>query len=299
MPDQPSQNLSATRGGSFGIWWFRMLLRYGGMRLASAFVPCITFFYALFDKTAFRAAQDYLRLRFPNAGFLALRLHFWRLITEQGRMLLGSYAVADGRKIEFAEVGPEDVRDLVRSESCGVIILLSHFGCWQAATAWLDGFPNRTFHILAQPDANPHLSKLISCSAHNIHFIPTTEFGGGLMDALNALEHGGALCMMGDRAAGGDSFPAPFFNGNLDFPLSPWLLASRSSSVVVPVFTCPNPQFTRIEILYGRPVRLHAPPNRRATPDELASHAISYAQDYETLCQKYPYLMFRFDGNKK
>ena len=47
MPEQTQENLSAHRGNSWGIRFFQGLLALGGLRVASAFVPIVTFFYVL------------------------------------------------------------------------------------------------------------------------------------------------------------------------------------------------------------------------------------------------------------
>ena len=64
MTTQP--NLSATRGNRLGIGIFKLLLNCGGYRLSLVLAKIVTWFYAQFDRTAFCAASEYLKLRFPE-----------------------------------------------------------------------------------------------------------------------------------------------------------------------------------------------------------------------------------------
>ena len=296
MPEQTQENLSAHRGNSWGIRFFQGLLALGGLRVASAFVPIVTFFYALFDRTAFRRCEDYLRLRFPKAGSMGLRLHFHRLITAQGRMLLLGHAIASGQKIPVTEPDGGQTRQRLSAQGKPVLVLFSHFGCWQASMEWFDLFPDNTFNVLAQPDVNARLPKNIACTGKNLNLISTTTLGGGLMEAMAALQRGEFLAMMGDRTAGGEAVSQPILGGELEFPLSPWLLASRTGATVVPVFARPADDLTRIELCFGRPVPMDFPVTGRASRSQLAQSQRSYVQDYERMCEAHPYLMFRFDG---
>jgi len=299
MPDQIPENLSAHRGNSWGIRFFQALLALGGVRVASAFIPVVTFFYALFDRTAFQRCEPYLRLRFPNAGSFGLKRHFHRLITEQGRMILLGHAIASGKKIPVTEPDGGKTRQELAVLGKPVLALFSHFGCWQASMEWFDLFPGSAFNVLAQPDVNALLPKNIACTGKNLNLISTANLGGGLMEAMAALQRGEFLAMMGDRTAGGESISQPVLGGEMAFPLSPWLLASRTGATVVPVFALPTPDLSHIELCFGRPVPMEAPANGRVPRAQLEQSMRSYVQDYEQMCNSHPYLMFRFDGQTR
>ena len=116
------------------------------------------------------------------------------------------------------------------------------------------------------------------------------------MEAMEALQRGEFLAMMGDRTAGGESVSQPVLGGKLDFPLSPWLLASRTGAVVVPVFALPVPDLSRIDLCFGQPVPMPTSVNGRASRTLLEQSLRSYVQDYEKMCIEHPYLMFCFEG---
>ena len=58
--------LNASRGNRFGIGFFRVLLHCGGFGIALWFSRIVAWFYARFDRTAFAATAEYLKLRFPE-----------------------------------------------------------------------------------------------------------------------------------------------------------------------------------------------------------------------------------------
>ena len=291
------QNLSATRGSSAGIRFFRVFMRLFGLKHACNFVWFVVLFYALFDRRANRAALPYVQLRFPEARGFTRWLHCYRLMASQGEaLLIAGWIGAHGWKFPHRAENRDGMAALLADRSRGFVMVTSHFGCWQAALAGLAGF-GRTVNLLAQPDAKAELDKRMAVPdcADQFKLIPADGFMGGLLECIEAVRRGEVVCVMGDRVAGGASRPAKFFGGAMEFPLSPWLVAARSGCPVVPLFIAFEPDCSELLFRFGDVIRVSGDPDRRVRPEELAAPMAEYARGLENMARRYPYQVFRLE----
>ena len=294
MSSQP--NLSATRGNPLGVGIFKLLLSCGGYRLSLLLARAVTWFYAQFDRTAFSATSDYLKLRFPeDAGSAcALKRHFHRLIYQLARMLIISYRMGGGKAIGLEEVNAQYI-----PETGGVVFVLAHYGCWQASMELLNRKSGRHINIMARPDRNASMDKFLAVKKQqDFSVIDTDGFSGGLIEASAALERGEAVVIMGDRAVEGTAgIRTEYFAGEIELPLSPWMVAARNNVPAIPVFTEFKEEPERVVIRYCPPIRFPAQA-RRIRPEELLPGIRQYARELEEAAVRSPYSVFRF-GNEK
>ena len=285
--------LSANRGNRFGIGFFRLLLHCGGFGIAVWFSRIVTWFYAAFDRTAFAATAEYLKLRFPeDAGSpRKLKKHFHRLLCELAKMLLVSYRAGIGSGLPIEEENRHFL-----PETGGVVVVLAHCDCWQTSMELMNRSSGRIINIMAQNDRAVGLDKFLALKdKHGFNVISTEGFSGGLLEASAALERGEAVIIMGDRPVpGAAAVEAPYFGGKLAVPLSPWLLAARNGVPAVPVFTELQEPRLRVVIRYCQPVALPAAQDRRFGSPELASAAAEYVGLLEQFARNRPYRVFRF-----
>lgn len=285
-------NLSARRGNWLGIGFFKLLLRCGGYRIALFFAWIVTWFYARFDRKAYQAALPYLTLRFPQDG--KLKKHFHRLIYHLAKSLIISYRAGMGKGIPIREEGTQFL-----NPDQGQILVLAHFGCWQSAMQLL-GTNGRCANIMARPDKNANLDKYLALGKEkNFKIISTESFAGGILDAADALERKETVIIMGDRAVDNTpSLTVPFFDGEIELPLSPWQLASRCDVPVIPVLVFMQDSPTGLTICYHEPIKVPAAGERKPKLDDMRSGAAAYAQLLESAVKAHPYDFFRF-GNEK
>ena len=288
-------NLSATRGNRAGIGFFRLLIKFSGVKCAFAFAYIVTFFYAVFDKKAFEAAKWYLALRFKNdAGKpFRLRCRFHKLIWELAKMMIVAAASAGNKKFSIVEKGcvPAD-------DSKPRVIVFAHYGCWQAAMPML-GKPGRSACIMAAPDMNQAIDKFLALEqgAKNFRVISVTGFSGGLIEAAAALENGESVVIMGDRAVDGTpSVEVPFLGGKITLPLSPWMLGARCNCEVIPLFADYNEADRTVVLDYRAPLTLPDAGNRRVKNSDLIPAAEKYAAILAEKALCHPYRVFRFSN---
>ena len=289
--------LNASRGNRFGIGFFRVLLHCGTFGFALWFSRIVTWFYARFDRRAFAATSDYLKLRFPEDAHSERRLrrHFHKLLNELAKMLLVSYRMGIGKALPIEE---EDRNFL--PERGGAVVVLAHYDCWQAAMELMNRCSGRRINIMAHSDRAIGADKYLALKDKTgFNVISTEGFSGGLVEASAALERGEAVILMGDRpVAGAATVEAEYLGGKLAVPLSPWMLAARNNVPAIPVFTELKEDPQRIVIQYYPPIPLPDSPGRRLRAAELAPAAAQYVKLLEDAARRNPYRVFRFGGGE-
>ena len=285
--------LNASRGNRLGIGFFRLLLHCGGFGLAVWISRIVTWFYAVFDETAFAATAEYLKLRFPgDAGSRRkLKKHFHRLLCELARGLLVSYRAGIGCGLPIEE----ENRHFLPATG-GVVVVLAHCDCWQAAMELMNRSSGRRINIMAQADRVAGMDKFLALKdKHGFSVISTEGFSGGLVEASAALARGEAVILMGDRPVpGAAAGEFPYFGGKLAVPLSPWLLAARNGVPAVPVFAELREAPLRVAVRFCAPIPLPEAGEHRLRGGDLAPAAAAYVRLLEQFARCHPYRVFRF-----
>lgn len=286
------KNLSDSRGNALGIGIFLFFLHMLGVNRTCELVWLISFFYALFDRKARRAASHYLKRRFPGAGRIAMFRHTWALFTNQGQALIETRAMGAGRLAWRFENGGM-IRKLIEGEQ-GFILLSSHFSCWQALIGGLGEF-RRPVNLLVTPDANLNVDKFVAAGELHVpvRVISTLEAMGGLVDAADALERGEVVCMMGDRCFEGEGAHVEFLGEEAVFPYAAFYLAARCSCPVLPLFAVRERAHTSFIVHYGNATFPKLSGRRRS---DLTPYVREYVSELENMANLHPYRCFLFEN---
>lgn len=288
------KNLSDKRGNSLGIGFFRVMLATLGPACACLFAAVVALFYALGDRTARCAATPYLQRRFPQAGRRRQTWHFYRMLVAQGHVIILAHWLRSGHQVPIHEENPDFLRQALHDRQRGLILLISHVGCWQAALTCLATY-QRPVNLLIQTNANRPIAELFTAS-DQISVIRNDAPFGGLLACVAALERGDIVCIMGDRLAGAREQAAvtTFLGQPLAVPLSPWLLAARCRCPVVPVFTLMRGLARAITFHFAPPITVDYALPRKPGPEIFAPQIRRYAQSLEQIALRHPYQIFHF-----
>lgn len=294
VKEQTQKNLSDTRGNALGIGFFRLAMKCCGIRFCYAFVWCVAAYYALFDKNARLTASTYLKARFPNASKLKLRMHLYKMLVAQGQAIVLAHWLRSDNTVPTQEHNPQLLRQLLENNNTGLILLISHAGCWQAALTYLNDF-NRTINLLIQANANPHIAKMFTGDRFRI--IDNDSPFGGLLDCLDAIQRGEIVCIMGDRPPNTDERTVlmTLTNRKIVIPESPWFLAARAKCPIVPVFTMMTHHPIGIDFHFATPIIIPYDAPRKPSPEYLKPFIQSYADTLDDFSAKYPYQIFHYD----
>lgn len=290
---QPAANLSDTRGTRLGSAILRGILSVFGPAVACFFVKFIALVYALSDGQARERALPYLKHRFPDAHGFRMKRHVWRLFTAQGEALIMALALANGQA-KVRERNPE-VFDPHRNAGGGLVFLCSHFGAWQAAMHCVDA-GNRKVAFVAKPDRNADVDKSRAFNGDDaapIRIIDTAGAFGGLLEAFEILDAGGAVGLMGDRCLEQDAVPVRFFGETAFFPAAAFFLAAKAHVPLVPFFLTRGKSYRELSLEFGAV----AHPERPARGGiKFQEDVQRYAAELEHMAMEHPYDCFLFEN---
>jgi len=288
--------LSASRGNTLGVYLFDLFLRFGGLNRACEAVYFVCLYYILFDGQARRAAMPYVRHRYPDAGGLKRLWYVYRMFVSQGQSLLESLALRSKFKFDCRFENRDAFDRELAVEDRGLVLLTSHFGCWQAIMIGIKHY-KRPVNLLVSPERNESVRKAVDAdpdSGATINIISNADPTGGMIDVVAALGRGEIVCIMGDRCMEEEGVGVDFLGETARFPLAAFLLASMTECPVIPIFMVRDGGHSRFIIRYGAPVdvgRVH----RKRRAELLARYVSEYASELESMTRRYPFQCFLFD----
>ncbi len=221
------------RGNRLGFRFFETVLKTSGLRSAYSFLYIVCLHYLLFDPSARRAADAYLRRRFPTLGSLRRLGMTYRLFISQGKNLIDRYAHTVNASLFTIQTAGFDTLEKLDPET-GFVLLTAHVGNWQIALTSLRKM-NRTVYLLMRPEDNPAVQQSLRIQEENdrIRILSVDGPMGGMVEAMQALGRGDVVAIMGDRPYGARSVPVRFLGDRARFPCAAFLLAAGARCPVV------------------------------------------------------------------
>ena len=294
------------RGNRFGFWFFETVLKTSGLRPAYGFLYLVCLHYLLFDPSARRGAMATIRHAFPKVGS-RLSLHpfflpgfgtiqqLWKaylLFVSQGKNLVDRCVhSANPTLFDLQQIGFETLDALDPNK--GFVLLTAHTGNWQVAMTALQQ-QGRTIHLLMRPEDNPAVQKSLRVQEENerVKIISVEGPMGGMVEAMQALERGDVVSIMGDRHYGSRSVPVEFMGELAQFPCAAFLLAASSHCPVLTLLSSKTDLYT-----YQVEVADHFMPEwdrRRPKEEQLQEWTQRFASVLESYLKECPLQCFLF-----
>ena len=295
--DATDRHRWATRrlGNRLGYAIFHAMIRLGGRRLAYAALYFVVPYYVLLRPAVRQRSEPYLRHRFPGMGCLQRFISTWRLFLNMGKIMIDR-AVAGimGMETMQSEVhGKEELIKLAR-EGSGFILLMSHVGCWQVAISALS-FLNRPVNLLLEHEVEGSDRPYFDYDGSQAHIkvIDPRGYLGGTLEMLDVLKKGEVLCMMGDRASGGEKscVRVTFLRELAPFPFSAFQIASASGVPVVVLLTHKT-ALDRYSLDVANIITV--PKDLGRAGHEYIPYVIQFVEELEKYVQVHPFQFYNF-----
>jgi predicted LPLAT superfamily acyltransferase len=281
------------RGNDFGFNFFKMLIHAAGLRGAYGFLYIVCIYYLIFDFAAVKAAMAYISRRFPESNFLVKYFRVYKLFVSQGKQLIDRYAAAQGGKVfDITLRGYDEFCDLLKSGK-GFVVVGAHVGNWQVAMTILRDL-QKTVYLIMRPEDNPAALESLKVGKNEAHlkFISPDGFLGGMVEATNALTHGGVVCFLGDRNYGFDSVGIKFLGGEALFPYGAFHLAACTRAPLVVLLSAKTAhEHYELDARKIFSFRYEAGSDKK---EQLKKWVQKYAHALESYVHKYPYQCFLF-----
>jgi len=283
-------------GNALGYQLFYLFIKVGGRRCAYALLNCVCGFYVVFRPQVRRSCESYLSHRFGQAvGFTKLWQQY-KLVLSFGRVMVDRAIVATlgAEQIKVALVGREQLLQ-VRDQGRGVILLLSHVGCWQLAMSAM-GALNEPLYMLMHGHASSFESSNYQDAASTTcpyRIINPHGYLGGSLEMLGVLKDRGILSIMGDRVPEQEKNTATvaLLGGDVALPISPYHLASATGAPIV-VLTSRKTGASTYEMVVADVIEVPVGLGRKAV--NFTPYVQRYAATLDGYCQDNPYQFFNF-----
>jgi predicted LPLAT superfamily acyltransferase len=293
------QEIKSWSSRSIGSRWqhrfFYALIRLAGRRAAYVMAVFVALYYVLFRPSVRARSRPYLSRRFPGRNALLRLWDSCRITVEMGKVLVdraalgilgpGQLSVRDSRR--------EDLLERIR-EGRGLILVTAHAGCWQFAMESLRMLETPVSLLLhrEEGDVDLHIFEHLGDDAAFRIIDPAGPLGGAL-EMLQVLKHGEVLCIMGDRAMGGDrsTVEVDFLGGRVRVPVTPYHLAAATGAPVVVIFpykSGPGNYSLKVEKV------LRVPESLGRAPEAYRPYAEAFIRSLEGFVEERPYQFFNF-----
>ena len=227
------------RGNALGFWFFKVFLRFFGLRGTYNLLYLVALYYALFDRSAISATMAYIKRRFPGHGYLKKRFYVYKLFISQGRQLIDRYTLMSKRQMFDIKLrGYEELVPLTQDPQKGLVLLMAHVGNWQVVMTTLKEL-NKTVYLLMRLEDNEALQNSLSLSSEQKHIkiISPEGYLGGVLEIMNVLKEGHVVAMMGDREYGFNAIGVTFLGNKARFPYSAFTIAAAAECPVITLFS--------------------------------------------------------------
>jgi predicted LPLAT superfamily acyltransferase len=271
------------------------MIRIGRHYLAYLGIYVVSLYYLFCRPTVRRSIYPYLRHRFPEKGGPGRVADAYRVFVELGKVLVdrAMVGILGPRSKDHDLHGRQELLRLLEKQS-GMILLITHVGCWQVALSSLD-LLNRPVNLLLVHGAEDMDRQYFEHTGQGCPFniIDPRGYLGGALEMLAALKRGEILCIMGDRFPGNDqkSVRTEFLGGEARFPFSAFKIASAANVPVVVFFS------HRIDAQrYGMNVSriIHVPEGLGRDGRQFQPYLRLFVSDLEAFCMAHPHQFFNF-----
>ena len=292
--ENPEKIIVKKRGNALGVWFFKIFLRFFGLKGAYWLLRIVCFYYLIFDRAAVLGAMAYIKRRFPDCGYMESLKHVYRLFISQGKQLIDRYAlISKSVPFDISLRGYDKLVPLASVREKGLILLTTHVGNWQIAMTSIENL-KKTVYMLMRPEDNPaiHNSLLISSEEGPIRVISPEQYLGGVPKIMEVLADGNIIAMMGDRGYKFNVVETDFLGSKAVFPCSAFAIAAATKCPVAILLS------TKVaERKYSVDVAKIMNPSY-VTGTDKRGQLKGWVQEYATLLESYladyPYQCFLF-----
>lgn len=283
-----------SRGGVFGNWVLRVLIRHGGLKAGYAVLYFIIPYFYLFAPKARKASSQYWKTVDPALGFWKRQWRILQHLLMFAKTLMDRVHQAIHEKPQFKShaIGWEYITS--NTHKNGLIVVNAHAGGWDLATALLEkgGFENELYMIHYQPTGISFTTIKGVANPKNIKGLAVNKEESPILKIRELLSAGKTVGLMGDRPIGRHFELVKFFGKLAPFDVTPYKVAAACQTPVLFAFGFKES---------GNEYRFMATPPKNYSYDKSLPRPVQthhwvqeYAQELEKHLKNYPLQWFNF-----
>lgn len=226
---QKIQNWSGkSRGGRFGNWFIKRVVRRLGLGPAHFCLFFITPYFYFFAPKATRASKEYWEIVSPGLNFWQLRFkvltHYYRF----GTLLIDRLFQTFNEELIFNSVstGEENITTALKNNR-GLILVGAHFGGWDIASYYLKQFDlSSTFQIVKYRYNDKSFKNINSDNETKVEEIITNSNQLSIINIKTSIANGCPVAFMADRPTNNSYELIPFFGKLIPFDTTPFRISA-------------------------------------------------------------------------
>ncbi|EAT15877.1 lysophospholipid acyltransferase family protein [Desulfuromonas acetoxidans] len=295
LAESTSEQVQRPLGSKLGYQAFYVMIRSGGRRAAYALLYFVVAFYILFRPQVRRSCRPYLKRRFVEAGEDGLWWHSYRMVLDFGKVLVDRAVVGmlGPDRLKVALHGREQLLE-IRNRRQGMILMMSHVGCWQVAMSALN-FLEEPVHMVMHQDDGSLERHYYEYAEQECPYrtIDPRGFLGGTLEMMGVLKQGMILAVMGDRLPPHERnvVTVEFLGDVVALPFSSFQLASATGAPIVVMMTRKSAG-DRYEMELIDEIRVPQGLGRKA--EAYRPYVQQYADALAGYCRENPYQFYNF-----
>lgn len=277
-----------SRGNLLGYKIFIFLLRKLDIGVAYFVLRFVAFYYYLFSYRSSQCIYRFFRLRLGYSKFKSIT-NIYKSYLTLGRILIDRVAISTGmrHKFTYTHDGIEHIDELLKKNKGGILIS-GHVGNFEIAHYFLENRYNinKISMVTTRDEQQSILDYMDSIvEKSQLEFILVKEDMSHIFEIHAAIDRGGLVVFTGDRfLPGTKTIKGELLGREAEFPLGPYLLASRLNMPVLFVYVMKESK--KHYSLYARKASFKA----RDTQGLLNE----YTRSMEWIVKKYPLQWFNF-----
>ncbi|MBU0682424.1 MAG: lysophospholipid acyltransferase family protein [Proteobacteria bacterium] len=280
------------KGEFLGHLFFYALIMIGGQLAAYLFLYPLLLAYATMSRTPHRQLQPYLSRRFPHQNPWQRWWSAYRILLGMGQMLIDRswLGLKPKARLHGTFEGIDKLQETLDSGR-GAIIYLAHVGTWQTALAHITNMACRV-HIMMAFDTQAVTKHFFELGRkRDFNIIDVSGFMGGMIEAINALEQGDVVLIMGDRASGGHTTTTTFLGAQIRLPVAAFSLAANTRVPVLIAFSAKHDRTHQVLKIWDV---IHPDYTHGDRAQEMARCAHRFSRALENYVKEYPYQWYNF-----
>jgi predicted LPLAT superfamily acyltransferase len=279
-------------GSSIGYMIFIFVIQYIGLWFAYFILLFVTLYYCLFSITSSQNIYSFYKTRLSYSKFKSIT-SVYRNYYNFGQTLIDRIASLSGKynfEIEFE--GEKYLHELAKNGQGG-FMFGAHIGNWEIASHYLKRIPT-TFAIVIYENEKVNIKKQIEKVGINqsVKFIYIKNDLSHIFEIAESLSHNQIICMHADRYVDGvKTISSELFGALANFPIGPWILASKFKVPVTFVFGMKE-SYKKYHFYASTPKIYCWEKNNIETG--IKNSIAEYTLQIESKIKKYPYQWFNF-----
>jgi predicted LPLAT superfamily acyltransferase len=285
-----------TYGGVLGHKIMIFILKYTGLIPAYIVLRFVSIYFIFFVPKATKSMYYFFHTRL-EFGFWKSILMIFKNYFVFAQTLLDKIAIMMGfeHKYIFDIDTGSDIRELIKSNEKGLIIISGHVGNWGVSSHMLNDMTQK-INVITYDGEYEEIKNYVEevTVKKKANMIIVKKDHSHILEISNALANNEVICVLGDRfLEGNKNIECKFLGENAMFPSGMYFLAAKLKIPIAHVYTMKKSYFHYR--LYASLIETYTYPK---TPVETQACVRTMAEDYvkslETIIRRYPAQWFNY-----